>query len=388
MILGRWLLLLAGLCGARRIPQCAVIASSATMLELEFPDGRGGTLPGASRHFFCAFPRRLLHTRRIVSFFGGPVDAGGAAIDAPPLHVHHLHVIDGDDDPVDFHVFATHGDFTGGGDPPWNTSLAPGYCLAFDGMPDATNAYRDPKGAYVVSAMVDDARVGGRALAFAMRLRWSFTEACRTVSQIWVHSPREAMPWGTYATPRDASVTWWSARWPLDGALVGAHYHAHQRAFRRAFVVDGALADVVGKTACAALELSERDGYAVLGGDRRGLEAALASSDRRLCAIEGRAETVGNKTFGRRSAVACRPAVARKGRRFTVVAFHGGAAGDVHDILWLQVDANADRSVSFPLAAADVNACRHGPPSKADVGDAAFWKRRADGLLATALGMA
>ena len=56
-----------------------------------------------------------------------------------------------------------------------------------------------------------------------MRLRFAFATApCAPVNQVWIHSPRQTMPWGTYAVPGDDTVSWWSTRMPLAGRLAGA----------------------------------------------------------------------------------------------------------------------------------------------------------------------
>ena len=140
--------------------RCRLLTQTRSALELELiaADDGGGTLAGEMAAHACEFPVMWLRHRKIVSFFGGPVDVFGAPIDSPPLHVHHLHVIDGADG-VDFHVFETHGDFTRGDGLAWNATLKAGTCFVYDGMPDLTNEYRDPHGAYVATAEVND-RVG------------------------------------------------------------------------------------------------------------------------------------------------------------------------------------------------------------------------------------
>ncbi|KAH8056821.1 hypothetical protein JL722_7034 [Aureococcus anophagefferens] len=351
------------------MPRCEVVSRSAAFLELELAGASAaGTLPGEMVAHACEFPYALLRNRRITSFFGGPVGADGAPVGSPPLRVHHLHVQDGADG-VDFHVFETHGDFVDASGA-WNTSWAPGTCVAYDGRPDFTNEYRDPAGSFVATAETDDVRAKvseAGALAFSVRLRFAFATApCAPVNQVWLHSPRQTMPWGTYKIPGDDTVSWWSTRMPLAGRLAGAHFHTHQRRFRAGYLVEGAVVDVIGRDTCGALEPV---GTFCLGG-----KAALSArrpgrnSNRTVCRLRGASAEVGAT-----ASTAGRPRPATRATssagRYSFAAFHGSVWGDaaadvdMHDILWLSLEGQAARSVSVPLAATDINSCA------ADLGD-------------------
>ena len=227
--------------------------------------------------------------------------------------------------------------------------------------------------AAAATAETDDVRAKvseAGALAFSVRLRFAFATApCAPVNQVWLHSPRQKMPWGTYAVPGDDTVSWWSTRMPLAGRLAGAHFHTHQRRFRAGYLVEGAVVDVIGRDTCGALEPV---GQFCLGG-RPALRAAedrLRNSNRTVCRLRGASAEVGGDRFDRRSAAVCDARHKfRRGARYSFAAFHGAIWGDaaadvdMHDILWLSLEGKAARSVSVPLAATDVNSCA------ADLGD-------------------
>ena len=243
---------------------------------------------------------------------------------------------------------------------------------------------------------------GTERLAFAVRLRFAFAAGpCRVVNQVWLHSPRETKPWGTYEVPLGRTATWWSTRWPVSGRLTDAKFHSHQSRFSSGFLVRGGVSQFLGERACGGLEAATK--YALRGDALGDLEAALRSgANRTVCRVEGASAQVGGARYARRADVSCAPAAKfRKGEMFSFVAFHAPNWGadapvvDMHDILWINLDSKSRRSVSVPLAATDVNSCGaavsdvdDGPHAGArPTDDVFFWSARAKQVLDDILGL-
>ena len=179
---------------------------------------------------------------RITSFRALPVTHSGEPVGYPPLYVHHIHV-GRLTDFYDEHWFTTHGDFSVGRDfgigarstKGYTTFLPDGFCFAVDcQLP------------FAVQAIIQDMRSIPSAPDISIFIEVNFSLAppeavLEPATLVWNEAPHGPFGYSRYAVISEPTMSWWTMKWPVSGALLpGARLHSHYARHHRLFLIDEA----------------------------------------------------------------------------------------------------------------------------------------------------
>ena len=312
---------------------------------------------------YVRFPSSCLTNRSITSVFIAAM-RGDEIVGSPPLHMHHIHIFNVDD-PDDFHLFNTHGDFATDDASSYTTEAAPGYCY----VPASG-------GDYIMEALVNNNRLPGDLSSYNASIvaRFAFASgACAPMNRAWVHSPRGYnLPWQTYPVPSQSSISWWSAEWPFPaGRILNAYYHTHQRRFRSMYLLHGTMAGHVALETYGIVPLGNAS-MTLPPSQVKPLSALLSGSS--ICQAQHSSIEIEKERFDRRSKVGCRQYNLSKGDVITIAVMHDAMwsskeAVRQHDVLWIEVPSIKPWSTSVPLPPFDVLSSKLKPEYVYDLSD-------------------
>lgn len=207
---------------------------------------------------------------RVVAYVGDALDEYGSPIAYPPLHMHHIHIVQMDA----VHWFETHGDYAQGSEG-YAHALPAGYCSVHHGRHTTVEAQvNDVRFAGGVSMAehasehasehafeqalitgfndtspglptLSSARV--RPLAFYLRAAFSLSgggRSCTPASKLFLFNPHNVYAsrdiYERYGVPHVEAVYWWRYTLPRSGTLLRPVWvHSHRARYGGLLIVQG-----------------------------------------------------------------------------------------------------------------------------------------------------